>query len=296
MTTLKFSGNGADKSFLPDVKGLIVMLKGTTITPPLAKTLTGWKTLIAPATTAVIKATFISLERGFDSKTTAPEFTTANTGLKEKTKDFPPEFTGHALMSWDDYRTWFAADGQVYSFIPMLDNGNLITPFDNAGNVTGFDGRMFLTFDLPKAGGAEKQKQTPFDIMFNDVEQMKAFQIIKTGFRRRDIEGLVPVGVNIEVLTPYEVTGGTVVVKATNRVSGEPYIGFPLITQWKVASASADLGGSVTVISAVNAALGLYTLTVLNVAAKMTGPFEIQAETIIATQVSYLSNVLTIPV
>jgi len=296
MSTLKFSGNGKDKSFLPDVKGFIVMLKGTTITQQLAKTLAGWQTLIAPATTDVIKATFVSLERGFETKTTAPEFTTANTGLKEKTKDFPPEFTGHALMSWDDYRTWFAADGKAYSFIPMLDNGNLITPFDSAGNVIGFDGRMFLTFDLPKAGGAEKQKQSAFDIMFNDVEQMKGFQIIKTGFRRRDIEGLVPVGVNIEVFANYEVTGGTVVIKATNRVTGDPYSGFPLITQWKVVSTSADIGGSVTAIMATNAALGQYTLTVLNTAAKMTGPFEIQAETIVATQVGYLSNVLAIPV
>jgi hypothetical protein len=59
---------------------------------------------------------------------------------------------------------------------------------------------------------------------------------------------------------------------------------------------SGDTGGAATAIDAASAALGIYTLTFLNGAAKMTADFQIQASTIAATHVTYLSNVLNIPV
>jgi hypothetical protein len=296
MATWKFAGNGTSKELLKDVKGMIVLTKGTTITLALAKTLAGWQALINPATSAAIVGTYIDLARGFEEKTPAPEFTTANTGYKEKTKDFEPEFTGYGFMSWEDYRTWFAADGAEYDFVMMLANGDIMAPLDPTGKVIGFNGRMFTSFNFPKAGGDGKQKACPFDIMFSDVEQIKGYQIIKTGFERVDIAMNVPVGINIEIQTPYESSGGTVILKATHRVSGLPYAGLTTTTQWKVVSTTSDAGGAATAISATMAAVGIYTLTFLNSAAKMTGPFEIQAETIVSSHVAYLSNVLNIPV
>src|SRR5664279_1594070 len=296
MTTFKYAGNGASKAFLPDVKGMIVLNKGTTITTALAKTLAGWQALINPATSAAIVGTYIDLARGFEEKTTAPEFTTANTGLKEKTKDFEPEFTGYAFMSWEDYRTWFSSDAAEYDFVMMLANGDIMAPLDSTGKVVGFNGHMFVSFNFPKAGGDGKQKACPFDIMFSDVEQIKGYEIIKTAFERNELAQSVPVGINIEVITDYESSGGTVVLKATNRVSGLPYAGLTTSTQWKVVSTSTDAGGAATAISATSASIGVYTLTFLNSAAKMTGDFEIQAETIAASHVTYLSNVLNVPV
>jgi microcystin-dependent protein len=54
MGTLKYAGNGTSKAFLPDVKGMIVLNPGTTITVALAKTLAGWQAKINPATSAEV--------------------------------------------------------------------------------------------------------------------------------------------------------------------------------------------------------------------------------------------------
>jgi len=295
MGTLKYAGNGASKVFLPDVKGMIVLDRGTTTTVALAKTLAGWVTHIAPATASLIVGTYINLARGLEPKTAAPEFTTANTGFKEKTQDFAPEFAGFAFMSWEDYRTWFEADAKEYNFILLLADGNLMCPLDSDGLVVGFDGRMFITFDLPKAGGDGKQKACPFDIIFDDVEQIKNYQIIRTDFTRRELEESVPVGINLEVSTAYS-GAGLVIVKATHRVSGLPYAGFTTAALWTIISLSKETAAQVVVTSFAEAELGYYSLTILDTAAVLTGDFEIQAEYPGATAVTYLSNVLNVPV
>ncbi len=296
MATWKYAGNGTSKDFLPDVKGMIVLDRGVITTAINAKILSGWQTHINPATSAAINGIYVDLSRGFEEKTPAPEFTTANTGLKEKTKDFEPEFTGFAKMSWDDYRTWFAADGKTYQFVLVLNNGDLAGTIDSIGNFVGFTGTAFVSYAFPKPGGDGKQKACPFDVMFDDVEQIKDYQIVRTEFKRKDLEENVPVGINIEVITAYELTGGTVILKATNRVTGTPYAGLGATLNWHVISTSADSGGAATAIAATMASVGVYTLTFLNGTAKMTNDFEIQADAIAASHVTYLSNVLNVVV
>jgi len=296
MTTFKFSGNGAMKSFLQDVKGLIVLEKNTTQTVAAAKTLAGWQALICPGTTAAIKGTYIDIARGFELKTTAPEMTTSNTGFKEKTKDFAPEFTAYGHISYEDYKQWFSADGKEFDFVPVLNDGKLLTPLTSAGLQIGFCGRLFTTYDLPKPGGAEKQKAHEFTVIFDDVEQMKNAVTLTTAFSRKELESIVPVGITIEVITAYESSGGTVVLKATKRATGEPYAGLTTYAQWEVVSLSTDSGGAATAITATSASLGLYTLTFLNSAAKLTGYFEIQAIKVDGGAITYLSNVLNVPI
>ena len=295
MTTLKFAGNGSSKVFLPDVKGMIVLNRGVTTTVANAKLLTGWEAHIKPATSAAIVGTYINLARGLEPKTTAPEFTTANTGFKEKTKDFAPEFTGYGFMSWEDYRTWFAADSKEYAFVMLLANGDIMCTLDSAGLVIGFTGRMYLTYDLPKAGGDGKQKACAFDIMFDDVEEIMNYQIIRTEFGRRELEELVPVGINIEIVTAYN--AGAITIKATHRVSGIPFALFASSAEWKVVALTTDATGVIAIVSAAGAAIGIYTLTIyLTGTTPLTGDCEIQAELIQSSHVTYLSNVLNIPI
>jgi len=296
MKTFKFAGNGASKVFLTDVKGVIVTQKNTTQTIALAKTAAGWGAIINPATTGAIAGTYLDFERGMEPKSQAPEMTTSNTGFEEKTKDFPPKFTGHAYMSWEDYKTWFAADTQEYDFTLVLNNGDLMSAVSSDGKQVGFCGRMFITFDLPKPGGAEKQKACPFDIMFDDVEQWKNYLVIRTDFTRKELEALSPVGINLEIHTPYNVSTGVVILKATKRATSQPYSGFTTYAQFEVVSLTTDIGGAATAIDAASAALGIYSVTFLNDTAKLTGDFEVQAVTVASSHVSYLSNVLTIPV
>jgi len=292
----KFTGTGQCKQFLQDVKGLLIVEKNTTQTVAAAKTLAGWQALLNPATTAAIKGTYLNVDRGFETKTTAPEMVTSNTGFKEKTKDFAPEFTAYGMISYADYMNWFAADGKEFDFIPVLSDGKLLTPLTSAGLQIGFCGRLYINYDLPKAGGAEKQKAHEFNIMFDDVEQMKNFSVITPDFTRKELEALVPVGINIEVVTPYDVATGIVVLKATKRATGAPYAGLTTAAQFEVVSLTTDTGGAATAITATSANLGLYSVTFLNNTAKLTGDFEIQASTVVSSHVVYLSNVLNVPV
>lgn len=297
MSTFKFAGNGTAKDFLKDMKGLIVSLPGTAQSFTAAKTLAGFQLMINPATTAAITATFLDIARGLESKTTAPEYITANTGFVEKTMDFPPRFTGHAFMSYEDYKTWFAADGKSFDFTPILADGTLMCAKNSAGLQVGFCGRMFIeNFDLPKAGGAAKTAAHAFDIIFDDVDQFKNYQIVKPAFTLKELAAVVPVGVNIEVITAYDNATGIVVIKATHRVSGAPCAVFGTTAEWPVASLSNDIAGACTICTATSASLGLYTLTFKNSTAVLTGDFEIQAEKITASHVTYLSNVLNIDV
>jgi len=296
MTTFKFSGNGAFKAFLQDVKGLLILEKNTSQSVATAKTLAGWQALICPATTAAIKGTYIDLARGFELKTPAPEMVTSNTGFKEKTKDFAPEFVAYGHISYEDYKNWFSADGLEFDFVPVLNDGKLLTPLTSAGLQIGFCGRLFCNYDLPKPGGAEKQKAHEFTVIFDDVEQIKNAVTLTPAFTRKELEAIVPVGINLEVVTPYDVATGIVVLKATKRATGAPYAGLTAYSQFEVVSLSTDAGGAATAITATSASLGLYSVTFLNTAAKLTGDFEIQAVTISASHVTYLSNVLNIPV
>lgn len=295
MTTLKYSGNGLSKGFLPDIEGVIVLEPGTTTTLAAAKTAAGWEAHISPATSAAIVGTYINLRRGVEDKTTAPEFTTANTGMKEKTKDFAWECTGYGFMSYQDYRTWFAADGKDYDFVFILADGTILHCFDSNGNVIGFSGTMFVNFGMPKPGGDGKQKACVFDIMLDNVTQMKGQEVTETAFSRRELEELVPVGIKIEVTSAYN--AGALTVKATHRVTGIPYDGFPITANWKVVSTTTDNTAVIAIVSGAGAAIGIYTLTVyVTGTTPMTGSFEIQAELITAAHVTYLSQVATVKV
>lgn len=296
MGTFGYMGNGASKDFLKDVVGVIVTTKGTSQSVAAAKTLAGWQTLMCPATVAAITGTYIDLARGFEEKTPAAEMVTSNTGFKEKTKDFPTEFTGYGFMSYDDYMAWYPADGKEMDFVPVMADGKLKTAITSAGAQTGFSGRMFVEYGLPKAGGAEKQKLCTFEIIFDDVEQMKTALVLSTDFTRRELAAIVPVGIKIEVVTAYSGSTGVVVLKATHRATGAPYAGFTTYAQWVVISLSTDTGGAATAITATSANLGIYEVTFLNTTPKLTGDFEIQAATVVNSKVVYLSNVLNVPV
>ena len=296
MTTLKYSGNGLSKALLQDVKGLIILTKNTTQTVAVGKTLAGWTGLMAPATTAGIKATYIDIARGIETKTKAAEMVTSNTGYEEKTKDFAPQFVAYGLISYADYQTWFAADGMEFDFIPVLEDGKHVHPLTSAGLQIGFCGRLIITnFDLPKAGGAEKAKYSEFTVVFDDVEQMKNAVITTPAFTRKELQAVVPVGINIEVTSAYNT--GALTIKATHRATGNPFALFLTTAEWEVVSTTLDVTAAIAIVSSAGAAIGTYTLTVyLTGTTPMAGDFEIQAKALVSGAIGYLSNVLNIPV
>jgi len=293
MTVFKYSGNGLSKAILQDVKGLIILDKNTAISG--IKTLAGHAAYISPATTAAIHGTYIDIARGIETKTKAAEMVTSNTGFEEKTKDFAPQFVAYGLLSYADYLTWFAMDGQELDFIPVLEDGKLIAPpLNSAGVQHGFCGRLIISNkDLPKAGGAEKAKYCEFTVIFDDQKQMENQQIITPVFDRGELKSLVPVGINIEQ-TGAAYTTGALAIKATFRGTGLPFALFASSTEWKVVSTMLD---ATAVIALVSGSMGNQALTVyVTGTTPMTGSFDVQAELIQNSVVTYLSNVITIKV
>ena len=124
------SGLGNCKAFRERVIGVIQVAKTNSLTVANSKLLASWVTLLADKT-AGIKAIYIPFDRGYQNNTTEPEITTSNLGFQEKTMDFPPAIKGFGYLSYEDYKTFFGADGQEFDYWLVLKDGSI------RGNITG---------------------------------------------------------------------------------------------------------------------------------------------------------------
>lgn len=295
MNTFKFSGNSRSSDFLRDIKGVFVLNPGTAVDE--IRSLAGWQVVTMPATTAEIAATYIPLDRGLEVQTDEAEMTTGATGYTEKTKDFAPRLTGYAKISEQDYRAWFAADQKEFDFIFLLEDGEMIRPPKNsAGKYVGFCGRIFVKFNLPITGGEGKQQAHSFNIMLDNADQFKKYEVTKADFSMCETKDIIPLGFDLAVQTGYvdNTATGTLVLKATYRGTGAPITSLSAATNFEVVSAEADVTVEVTAVDAASAAIGVYTLTTTG---KLTGDFEIQAVVFSAKpNVTHLSNVINIDV
>jgi hypothetical protein len=288
-----YAGIGDCKALRWPIAAIVPMPLGTTITKANAGTLAGLKAAIVPA--AGVKGCVLDFARGYEVTTDEPEMVTSNLSYTEKVQDNNPKFNFNANISYSDYKNWFPADGKAFEFMLINKMGDVILSQKSDGNLKPFRGRMFVMKNLPKTGG-DLVAECKFDILFDSVEEFENIIDVRNDLTFHEIVDINPAGVNIEVVTAYEGTGGTVVVKATYTGTDFPVNDLDATANWAVLATKADTGGAVTVVGSANKALGVYTLTVLNGAAKMTGPFTIQATKDDATYVTKLSNALTVKV
>lgn len=295
MNTFKFSGNSRSSDFLRDIKGVFVLNPGTAVAE--IRSLAGWQVVTMPETTAEIAATYIPLDRGLEVQTDEAEMTTGATGYTEKTKDFAPRLTGYAKISEQDYRAWFAADQKEFDFIFLLEDGKMIRPPKNSeGKYVGFCGRIFVKFNLPITGGEGKQQAHSFNILLDNVDQFKKYEVTKADFSMCEIKDIIPLGFDLAVQTGYvdNTATGTLVLKATYRGTGAPITNLSAVTNFEVVSAESDVTVEVTAVDDASAAIGVYTLTTTGA---LTGDFELQGVVFSATPtVTHLSNVINIDV
>ncbi len=295
MNTFKFSGNSRSSDFLRDIKGVFVLEPGTAVGE--IRSLAGWQVVTMPKTTAEIAATYIPLDRGLEVQTDEAEMTTGATGYTEKTKDFAPRLTGYAKISEQDYRAWFGADQKEFDFIFLLEDGKMIRPPKNSeGKYKGFCGRIFVKFNLPIPGGEGKTQAHSFNILLDNVDQFKNYEITKSDFSMCEIKDIIPLGFDLAIQTGYvdNTATGTLVLKATYRGTGAPITNLSAVTNFEVVSAESDVTVEVTAVDAANAAIGVYTLTTTGA---LTGDFELQAVVFSETPtVTHLSNVINIDV
>jgi len=292
-----FSGSNTECGALREsIAAMIVCNKGTSLTLANAALLSGWSTLVNPATFAGIKGTIINLKRGYDNKTAEAEMATSNTGYQEKVGENAPAFTGYAVLNYADYMNWFEAENKVFSIYLVLKDGKILGYKNSATTLQGFTGRLFVKNNIP-VPGADKQKQSQFDVIFDDIYEWRqnAVQITPVDFIVPQLLALQPFGLDIEILTAY--TSGDVVVGVYKRGTKIPYTAFAATTEFEVRSANV-LVPAVTAIVATSAALGQYTLTIKKASSPVnlaSGDYVvIQGVAIGSSHVTYLTQPLTI--
>jgi hypothetical protein len=291
-----YGGQGGCFALLEPIASVFILEKDhTAITKAAAKTLAGWKTILAPATLDAVAGAILDGRNGVEPTGGENEITVSNLGYSVRTNTSLPMLTFYAKMTWNDYQNFYSMEGKSFKF-GLLDakKGLYGTKVSNT-NFTGFRGHFELTHGLPPVG-ADKIKSYPFFIYFDDIEEWgKNVEIIRTDFSYvQAVEDINPIGIDIEVKTPIANTTGFVVIKATYRNSNKPYAGLTTTAEWSLRSVT-DVGTTLAVNSFANAAIGEYTLAILSgVPGNITGDVVIQGYKVVTGAVVYLSNALTI--
>jgi len=293
-----YGGAGACKELPESIVGLLCLEKGhTAITKVNAKLnsgLTGLKSLIAPATIAAIKGFILDSRNGAEPSGGENELTPSNVNYIQLTNVSAIVLDVYANMSWNDYVNYFAWQGTSME-IGLFDmNGDLWGTNANATNFTGFRGKFYLDKKIAPVG-ADKIKAYHFYVVFEDMTEWGAnMEKLDTSYSAiQALEDINPVGVDISVKTAMA-SDGDVVVKAVLRNSSQPYAGFTTADEWDILSSELNVGCVLTVVSAANAALGEYTINIVDgAAATPTGDTVVQASKV-STTMTYLSQALTI--
>lgn len=292
-----YSGAGECKALPESIMGLLLLDKGhAAITKVNAKTTTGLKALVAPATLAALDGCILDGRRGIEPGGGENELTNSNLNFPDLTNVSAITMEVYANMSWNDYVNYFAFEGKSLEIGLFDAAGDLWGTNASVTNFTGFRGRLFLDKKLPPVG-ADKQKAFHFHVVFEDMTEFgDKMEKLDTSYSFiQAVEDVNPVGIDIVVKTPIAQTTGYVTIKATKRGTNEPYTGLTTTSEWGILSADTDVGVTLAVQSYANAALGEYTLTILNgTPADITGDVYIQAYKVATGVMTYLSNPLVI--
>lgn len=294
-----YVGAGGCKALPDSIVGLLLLDKGhatlTKVNAKLNEGLTGLKLLVAPATIAAIEGAIIDGRNGLEPSGGENEITQSNLNYPKLTDVSAIILDVYADMSYEDYKYYFAfADSTME--IGLFDmKGNLTGTNSDPLNFHGFRGKLYLDKKVVPPG-PDKIKAYHFQVIFTDMEEFGAnSETLTTAYGVAEaLEDINPVGVDITVKTAIAETTGYVTIKAVLRNTSRPYAGFDTASEWDVLSAESDVGVTIAVQSADNAALGEYTLTILNgTPADITGDVLIQASKV-ATVMTYLSSPLVI--
>lgn len=295
-TTNFYGGQGGCFALMEPIQGVFILEKDhAAITKANAKTIAGWKALLAPATLDAVDGAILDGRNGAEPTGGENTITVSNLGYSVNTGVSLPMLTLYAKMTYNDYLNYYSMQGKSFQFGLLDAKKTLYGTKASNTNFTGFRGHMELKHGLPPVG-ADKVKSYPFFIYFDDIEEWGAnVDVIRTDFSYvQAVEDINPIGIDIEVKTPITNTTGLVVIKATYRNSTRPYAGLTTTSEWKL-QAVTDVGTTLAVNSFANAAIGEYTLAILSgVPGNITGDVVIQGYKVISSSIAYLTNALTI--
>ena len=291
-----YGGQGGCFALQEPIEGVFILERDhVAITKADAKTLAGWKALLAPATLDAIDGAVLDGRNGAEPSGGENTITASNLGYNVNTGASLPILTLYAKMTYSDYLNYYSMEGKSFQFALLDAKKTIYGTNANNTNFTGFRGHFELKHGLPLVG-ADKIKSYPFHIYFDDLDEWgKNLEGIRTEFSFvQAVEDINPVGIDIKVITPMTNTTGLVVVQANYRNSSKPYAGLTTTSEWQLQSIS-DAGTTLAVSSFENAAIGQYTLAILSgVPGNISGDVVVQAYKVVGGAVAYLSNALTI--
>lgn len=256
-----YSGLGSCNSFRQRVIGMIISNKGTTVTVANAAVLSTWLALFAPVS-GLATAIYVPSNRGYQNNTPEAETQQSNTGLVEKTFDFPPQIKVFGKMSYLDYKIFFDADGAEFDIYLLLSDGTLEGTEQSDGSLKGYRGTINVKFSAPQAENAQESYE--FNIYFSDTKEWKiASTPISTNFTATDIRDSVPNGLTISVETAWNTN--TVTIKLIKR--GQPTAPYVYTSagtsDFPILSARTDLNPTISAVDDTSKAIGVYILTTL---------------------------------
>jgi hypothetical protein len=295
--TYMYGGVGECAALRDPIKGIMITDKGTTITPANAKIIgttdaAGWMAVLAPkvATSTYEKGVLVDFSHGYEVTTAEAEKVTSNLGYVTQVGQQIPRMTGYAKVSYSEYMSFFALNGQVRDIPIIAHNGNLLMT-KSGTSYKGFRGTIFVKEGgIPTAGG-DLTKECMFDIVFEDPEEWQNIVEVVTDFTFTELKDLCPVGLDVEVTTAYEGTGGTFTIKVTKRATDTPFTGVAAAANVQVVKAVNDATCAISAVAQTNAAIGSYEVTAT---ASLTGPVWARITAESATKRTYVSKMFRI--
>ena len=227
---------------------------------------------------------------GLNDTTDEPNTETTNTGIKNIWNYGIPSIEVFMDRAFDDYRTLWAMNNTLVEVeIITADRFAFVTPVSN-GKYKGFRAQMFMQPGMPKfETGNEAHK---ISINFKDISEWQNLDALPLNYSASEIEGLMPVGVNLRADAAYDGSSGGIVLQATLRGGAVGYAG---LDTWTVKGVSKGLAN--VVVTAVAGTDGSYTVTALkNTTDKLVdGDYVIvQGAKVVSTYATYLTNYIQI--
>jgi hypothetical protein len=252
-----YSGLSDCDALFKDVMGALIMDKGQTLSA--AEALATYEAIVAgtPAQTGI----YVPIARGYQNNTSEPERATSVVGYTEKTSDPLPMLVGFLEKSYCDYKTLYGLDGKDKDVVLFLKSGKVWHTQNSSGDDIGFRAKMSIWKNAPIAENA--LENFPIYMDFKYIEDMDNALITSLAFSIKELDDLVPVGLNAKVITAY--AAGDVTIDLFKRCSVTPFTGITDQTSFEVLkteSGSTDLDIDVTAVDKTSAEIGRYILTI----------------------------------
>ena len=285
--SLLATGLSACNSRIQQINAVQLDTKGTVYTSAELDTIAKTKTVLSAS--AGITGIFLPLS-GFNITTDEPNVTTSTSGTKDVFDDQVPSAIAFLDRSFHDYRHMWSSNRSIVDVTLFTKDGFRVMTQTSDGKYKGFRAKMYAPPGLPKTDNPSEAH--PVYLLFTDLEEFKNMVVMAMPFTKTEIEDLVPVGVDLRIVTAY--TAGDVVVKGVLRGGDTGKTG---LTTWTVKDANAS---DVAVTADVDDGGGQYTLTIQKDAGGTPANLasgewaEIQGTIVATSYVTYITNVLKV--